>query len=178
MTGPKRRSRSLAWLGAILILASVLIFAANSLFPDQTEKYTGRAKVSISHTIAKARGQEHPTVTLGASGGKQLLDACDGTFTRILAYEQGGSLPTYAAHNNCKGDVILPVELGDTIEVKDRGLFEVTDVRVVPKFWSTTDDILGLDGELMLQTCYYGENRMKFLALTPLDPSASGEPNS
>ena len=165
--------------GVLFVALGLSIVAACLVFPASTEKYIGRAKVAIDSSLAEARGQEYITVTIGAKGGKALLDACDGTFPRIIAYELSGAPPTYAAHNNCKGDVILPAEVGDLIAITNLGMYQVRDLRVVPKLWSTTDDLLGLEGELLLQTCYYGENRMKFLALVPVqddpyDDFASG----
>lgn len=46
---------------------------------------------------------------------------------------------------------------------------EAFDVRNTPKVWPTIDDLVGIEGSFALQTCYYGEDRMKFIGLEPVD---------
>lgn len=75
-----------------------------------------------------------------------------------------------SAHNNCRGDVILPIVVGDRVEIEGRGVFEVTDSRDTRKK-ATSDEVSDMNGEILLQTCYYREDRMKFLALTPTSDS-------
>ena len=108
-------------------------------------------------------------------GGKRELDRCDGTFIEMGSYETEGLQPVYAAHNNCKGDVILPLNTGDIVEVKGRGLHTITDIRYTKKTWSTTDDIMDMTGDFIVQSCFYGENRMKFMGLTPVDQQPTGD---
>ena len=47
----------------------------------------------------------------------------------------------------------------------------VIDIRYTPKIWATTEDLIGLQGELALQTCFYGEDRMKFIGLVKVEDS-------
>lgn len=45
------------------------------------------------------------------------------------------------------------------------GLYEVVDIRHTSKVWSSTDDLVGLRGDLALQSCFYGQDQMKFVGL-------------
>lgn len=115
-------------------------------------------------------------VTLGVTGGQVELDRCDGTFTHTDLYGTTQP-PVWAAHNNCGGDVILPWETGQEIAVTLDGVvttYRVVETRDTPKKGATTADLAGIGGELLLQTCYYGQNRMKFLALEPVPADSSG----
>lgn len=47
-------------------------------------------------------------------------------------------------------------------------MYEVVDIRHTPQVWATFEDIEGLNGELALQTCFYGEDKMKFVGLRPV----------
>ncbi|WP_025104763.1 hypothetical protein [Microbacterium paraoxydans] len=108
-------------------------------------------------------------VTLGATGGEAELDRCDQTFTHIVAY--GTDLPpVWAAHNDCGGDVILPWSVGQEITLAVDGAlstYTIVDARDTRKNGATTDDLTGITGDLVLQTCYYGQDRMKFIGLSP-----------
>jgi hypothetical protein len=76
----------------------------------------------------------------------------------------------WAAHNNCGGDVLLPWEEGQRIQFEgDDQVYEVVDIRYTPKIWASTSDLVGLGGELALQSCFYGEDRMKFIGLDPVE---------
>ena len=77
---------------------------------------------------------------------------------------------TAAAHNNCGGDVLLPWDEGQQIQIEGRDeVYEVIDIRYTSKIWASTDDLVGLQGDLALQTCFYGEDRMKFVGLEVVD---------
>jgi len=114
-----------------------------------------------------------PTVRLGAEGDERFLDRCDGTFTRILAYEQSpGILPTWAAHNGCDGDVILPLVVGDEIVIDDGeglGRYRVIDSRNTSKVWAAVSELEGMSGDFVLQTCLYGRPYMLFLGVERVD---------
>lgn len=124
---------------------------------------------------APATTSTEAVVTLGVVGGQAELDLCDGTFTHTDLYGTTQP-PVWAAHNNCGGDVILPWETGQEIAVSLNGTvttYRVVETRDTPKKGATTADLAGIGGELLLQTCYYGENRMKFLALSPVGTASS-----
>jgi hypothetical protein len=141
--------------------------------PGSMEYGYGQLKTSVTGTVNQARESisgDLPSVRLGTSGGVPELDRCDGTFTEMKSYERDGVPPVWAAHNNCSGDAMLPWELGQRVQMAgDDRVFEVVDVRDTPKTWATTEDLLGLGGEFALQTCFYGEDRMKFVGLAVVD---------
>ncbi|WP_424468087.1 hypothetical protein [Pseudoclavibacter helvolus] len=112
-----------------------------------------------------------PSVRLGDLGSEALMDACDGSFPQLESYAaQDGLQPVYAAHNGCGGDVILPWSVGERVEVVaadgSASVYVVSDFRDVAKFGSSTRDVLGLTGSLLLQTCHWGDPQMRFVALT------------
>ena len=173
MTEKKRSGRFLTILGILLLTMGLGLTLFAIFLPQEAEKIAGEARIATGQAVMKAQGKKHPTVRLGVRGGKPELNRCDGTFIEMASYETEGLQPVYAAHNNCKGEVVLPLKLGEKIKVKDRGMYRITDIRYTKKTWSTTDEILDMDGELILQSCFYGENRMKFIAITPVDQPES-----
>jgi hypothetical protein len=44
--------------------------------------------------------------------------------------------------------------------------YEVVEVRDIDKTWSSTADLVGLEGDLALQTCFYGRQLMSFVGLS------------
>ncbi|WP_454860953.1 hypothetical protein [Promicromonospora soli] len=84
----------------------------------------------------------------------------------MKSYAHDDVPPVWAAHNSCDGDAILPWETGQNIRIEGSDqVYEIVDIRYTPKIWATTHDLVGLDGDLTLQTCFYGEDRMKFIGL-------------
>jgi len=164
----RRRLARLATLGAIVgVVLGVGTITTLTVFPEQSEQLYG----AVQRDVGQFRNDvlhELPAVELGASGGTSELDRCDHTFTEMLSYETDGVPPVWAAHNNCGGDVVLPWEIGQQVEVAHDGtteLYVVVDIRVTPKTWATTDDLIGITGDFALQSCFYGENRMRFVGL-------------
>ena len=135
---------------------------------EVVERSYGVVQQEINRVKADVWG-ETPSVILGAEGGAAELARADGTFTHMLSYEHPGVPPVWAAHNNAGGDTILTLEVGDRIRVTmpDRTVvhYVVSDVRITGKHWVTTEALIGLGGELALQTCFYGDPRMKFIGL-------------
>lgn len=175
---PSGAERVLGLLARFLLVCAVgslVVFVGVPALVGQQrlEQWYGRSVTTIGEWRLDVTG-EHPVVVLGASGGQVELDRCDGTFTHLHSYDRDDIAHVWAAHNTCSGDVVLPREIGDRIEVRRAGtatLYEVVDARDLPKTWSTTDDLLGLRGELILQTCYFGEQRMRFIGLERLGPA-------
>lgn len=96
------------------------------------------------------------------------MNWCDGRFIEMKSYQISGVLPVYAAHNNCGGDIILNWELGDHVKIAgSETIYEVVEERHTKK-WGNVGSLRGAQGELLLQTCYYGQDRMRFLALAPV----------
>ena len=162
-------SIALVTLGAVFLGASV--FA-----PDLVDRTTGDIKVAVQKQLHQLLApDELPEIRLGGEGGMVELDHCDGTFTEMITYRIEGVPPLFAAHNNCGGDVILGWELGQRVRVAGSDtVYEVVEERHTPK-WSNIDALVGMSGEFMVQTCFYGENRMRFLALAPAESSSEGD---
>ncbi|OAN39206.1 hypothetical protein [Microbacterium sp. H83] len=166
-------SLTLVGVGASFLVASIVA-------PDAVDRITGGIKVAAAQQLREilAPGQL-PEIRLGGEGGMRELDRCDGTFTEMTSYRIDGVPPLFAAHNNCGGDVILGWEIGQRVTVEGSDIvYEVVEERHTPK-WSNIEELVGMSGEFMVQTCFYGENRMRFLALAPADPvSVDGQGSS
>lgn len=172
--GPRKKPRRIlrclvAVIASLFVIVGVGIGVAALLWPDEVEKAYGDVQISIGQWRAEATG-EVPLAVLGEAGGKGLVDQCDGTFTEMKSYEREDVPPVWAAHNNCRGDVILPLELGDEIDLEHGGdvtRYVVVDIRETAKVWVTTEALIGLQGDLALQSCYFGgtDVPMKFVGL-------------
>lgn len=162
-----RLSTAVTVIGCGLVVGGVAIGGLGLVAPATVERLYGEARQSITELQTSITG-ELPRVRLGASGGIPELDRCDGTFTEMKSYEGTGRVPpVWAAHNACGGDVTLPWQIGQLVTIDDSGdTYEVVEVRDTAKRWVTTEALLDLKGDLALQTCYYGEERMKFVGLT------------
>lgn len=176
------------WVKAGVAMVLTAGVATVTIFTIQTlQAPSSSAAATDTQTTAPSPPPETPdatapsptsapaAVTLGVVGGQAELDLCDGTFTHTDLYGTSQP-PVWAAHNNCGGDVILPWETGQEIAVSFDGtvtMYRVVETRDTPKKGATTEDLAGIGGELLLQTCYYGENRMKFLALSPVGTASS-----
>ena len=173
MARKKRGGIVLGALGGLLIVGGGALLAGILLQPEAVEKVYGETKTKVQDTVASVQQNvfdELPTVTIGATGGIAEVDRCDGTFTIMTSYEGEGIPETAAAHNNCGGDVLLPWDEGQQIQIEGRDeVYEVIDIRYTSKIWASTDDLVGLQGDLALQTCFYGEDRMKFVGLEVVD---------
>lgn len=170
-----RRSRgriALAVVSIALFLLAAAILVAMVFFPTQTERLVGEAKVEVEKAAAAASNQT-PTITLGPEGGTRALDDAEsGTFIEMVGYRMEGVPSVYAAHNNRGGDIILGWELNQTVHVVDsttgtEGDYIVVEERFTKK-WSNIDELVGMRGPITVQTCYYGEDRMRFLSLVPV----------
>ncbi|MBP2436908.1 hypothetical protein [Microbacterium amylolyticum] len=169
MARKKRGGTVVTALGIALLTVGAVVLGATLLMPEQTERIYGQAKTQVNQVVDDVREQvleEYPTVRLGVEGGMAELDSCDGTFTIMTSYEREGVPTTAAAHNNCGGDVLLPWDEGQRINIDGLdGVYEIVDIRYTSKIWSSTDDLVGLQGDIALQSCFYGEDRMKFIGL-------------
>lgn len=171
-------------LGALLMVAGLALGTTAMVAPEKAEKVYGDMKVQggqvvdrvVETVTEKATGErQYPTVRLGASSSDiKVLNRCDGSFFGMLGYQDSNHIiPVYAAHNNCGGDILLPWKVGTQVRVEGKGIYEVVDIRETKKRWpngqkGSTDELVGLRGEFALQSCFYGENRMKFVGLSPV----------
>jgi hypothetical protein len=153
-------------MGGILIVIGVTAGTLQFVWPEGADRAYGVVRAGVVELEA-ALDPALPAVRLSGPGDVAALDSCDGSFVEMTSYGTE-IIPVYAAHNNCGGDEIHPWGVGQRVHVEGQtDTFVVVDVRDTPKKWVTTDALIGLDGSFALQTCYYGENRMKFVALEP-----------
>lgn len=159
-------------LGGALMAAGAGVLILTLTAPQAIEQGYGHVRETIndvSASVSEAQGVL-PSVALGVQGGQDELDWCDGTFIEMVSYQSAEHVPpVYAAHNNCGGDVVLNWTVGTQLTIDGHpGTYEVVEVRNTEKHWVTTDELVGLQGELALQSCFYGENRMQFVGLEPV----------
>ena len=173
----RRRALGLLVPSILLVVLGISFLAASILAPDAVERVTGDLKVAAQKTWHELLAPDQlPQITLGVEGGMVELDRCDGTFTEMVSYRVDGVPPLFAAHNNCGGDVILGWEIGQRVAVAGSDVvYQVVEERHTPK-WSEVEQLVGMSGEFMVQTCLYGENRMRFLALAPVDSAVPADP--
>lgn len=173
---PPRRRIGLLVPSILLVGVGAVLLAASVMVPDLVDKVTGDVKVSVLKHLGQVFAPDDlPSIRLGAEGGMVELDRCDGSFTEMVSYRIDDVLPLFAAHNDCGGDVILGWDLGQRVMVDGSDVvYEVVEERHTPK-WSDVEELAGMSGEFMVQTCFYGENRMRFLSLAPVDPAASAD---
>lgn len=177
-------------VGVSLVCAGLVVTAGTLFASEQVEGVYAAAKQTAQRgwddTTQAVTGNPTRSVALGAAGVESDLDRCDGTFTQLTEYAVSGAEvpPVWAAHNSCGGDVILSWELGDRVTLTGHGaeandltgqVFEVVEVRHAPKYGGDVSVLDGMDGELVVQSCYYRpDTRMRFLALAPL-PATEAE---
>lgn len=166
----KPRRTALTTVGAAIVAAAFAVGTTTIVAPEVVERAYGVVQVTVAKVVNSVA---LPEARLGATGGQRELDRFDGTFTRMVAYDREGVPPVWAAHNNAGGDVVLPLEIGDEIVVMDAGgaasIHRVVDVRVTAKYGVTSEELVGLGGDVALQSCFFGEPRMRFVGLQPVD---------
>jgi hypothetical protein len=146
------------------------VLTAGTIAPESVEAAWGSVR-SVVVSAPEALTGALPEIALGISGTAENLDTCDGTFTEMLEYRNPAAPPVWAAHNNCGGDVILPWSEGQRFLIGDN-VYEVIEVRNLPKFTSSAGDLTGLAGEIALQTCLFGQPVMTFLGASPVRAEA------
>lgn len=100
-------------------------------------------------------------VTIVNSGGQEAVNACAGGLTRW--FENVDGKPYYPIHRGCGGTPILSLHLGDRVLV-DGTPWLVTDSRDVAR-GATYAEAAGLDGQILVQTCYPDPSVMRIVAL-------------
>lgn len=175
----RRGGRALLVAALVLVAAGVALSLASALVPDVVDRVTGEAKVAVDTQLRRVLSpDELPVIRLGGEGGIRDLDHCDGTFTEMVSYRTDEVLPLFAAHNFCGGDAILGWEIGQRVRVAGSDtVYEVIAERRTVK-WADARLLRGMPGEFLLQTCFYGQNLMRFVALAPVPGRADGSPES
>lgn len=165
----RSRSSAVRAIGCLLVAAAGMsLLACTWMAPREIERVLGPMKVAVQAAAQDVIASDHlPQITLGSGGGTRELDACSGAFIEMVAYRGDAVPPLYAAHNNCGGDIILGWQLGTKVQITGSDIvYEVVDERRTSK-GAPIDALFGIGGELLVQTCFYGEDTMRFLALAP-----------
>lgn len=161
MTGGGRRRSAFPTVGGVLLALGAAILSAGAIAPQSVESAWGHIR-AVAVATPQALTGVLPEVSLGRPGTAEDLDACDGTFTKMIEYNNPDAPPVWAAHNSCGGDAILPWGEGQQFLI-DGDRYVVLEVRHLPKFTSTSDDLAGLQGDIALQTCLYGKPLIAFI---------------
>lgn len=191
---PRKKVHKSLWIillamGGLMMLAGVSIIAIffipeNSLPPTIKEEVK-KIQTEISKTVDEASNRGEMAITVGHIGGAAELELCDGTFTQVISYEEGGLQPTFLAHNGCGGSPVLYAELGSIVKVTSiEGVtkeYKVVSERILPQIGSYASDVVGLEGDILLQTCYWDWETMRFIGLESLEEKKTDkapEPNT
>jgi hypothetical protein len=167
----RRVRRVLGIASALLVGMGLAVLAAGIVAPEMTERVAGTVKVAVQQATNDVTGTR-PTITLGGSGGRHALDTAGrGEFVEMTGYRREGVPPVYAAHNVRGGDVILGWSPGQRVDVRDAATGTITqhvfvEERMTPR-WGDSDQLVGMSGSIVLQTCLYGSSRMRFVSLVP-----------
>ena len=114
-------------------------------------------------------------ISLGRWGGTREVDSCDGKFIGLSEYRRmEGLQDTYAAHNRCNGDQILYLGRGDTLFI-DGVEYRVTDLRDLRKRNSKISELVGIEGEIILQSCFYNSLWMRFVGVEKVETNTTTE---
>lgn len=171
----RRGGRVLLLVSVVLVVLGLVLSLASAFAPEAVDRVTGEAKVAIATQLRTLFAPDDlPVVRLGDEGQIRDLDDCDGTFTEMVSYRLDGVPPLYAAHNYCGGDAILGWDIGQHVRVAGSDtVYEVVEERRTVK-WADAHLLQGMRGEFLLQTCFHGQNLMRFVGLEPVDTRALG----
>ncbi len=176
----KKRKRFRVWgvISGVLVVGLIAVGVAGlistAVAPEWTEEVVGNAVAQVQQTAVDAGVTPPPLLTLAGPGGQAELDRCDGTWTQMVQYIEGGvPQPVHSAHNGCGGNPLLTLEMGGTIDVRQLDgtvvTYQAVDERRVAQVGTTTADIMGMGGDLILQTCFWDNATMRFLGLSPVE---------
>ena len=176
----KRRKRFRVWgvISGVLVVGLIAVGVAGlistAVAPEWTEEVVGNAVAQVQQTAVDAGVTPPPLLTLAGPGGQAELDRCDGTWTQMVQYIEGGvPQPVHSAHNGCGGNPLLTLEMGGTIDVRQLDgtvvTYQAVDERRVAQVGTTTADIMGMGGDLILQTCFWDNATMRFVGLSPVE---------
>ena len=184
---PKQHLRPiLRWtltvVGFLFVIIGVFVIVGGKVAPEFTEKYVQGVKVQVQKHVNKATknitelfsSEEVVPITLKVegSGGKRELDTAKGYFVELVDYNKVADVPVvYAQHNSLGGDVILTLNIGDKVNVV--GLGDLDGQYVFEKELKTSkkikvSELTPLNNYIVFQTCFYGEDSMRFIGLSPI----------
>ena len=109
------------------------------------------------------------SVSIDTRGHQAEIDQC--LWVRM---DVGGHAPIVGAHNYCGGGVVLDMALGDVVTLAGTeldGAYVVSDARDARAGDAAAAAIDGVEGQVILQTCYWGGNgRVRLVGLVLLAP--------
>lgn len=98
------------------------------------------------------------SIGISAFGWQNELDACQWVLMDMAAEVP---LPIVAAHNYCGGGVVLDMQIGDSVTLGGYGYdgtYVVTGDRDASAGGSAAAAVSGMDGDVILQTCYWNDD--------------------
>jgi len=121
--------------------------------------------VNAHETKAASQADDFEWSTFIANtGGQEAVDLCAGGLTDMTALVGLDHQRYYPIHNQCGGEPILRLQVGDDVFIAGLGKFVVSGYRVVNR-GDTTDALDGLGGSVLVQTCYDVGPEMRVVAL-------------
>lgn len=109
------------------------------------------------------------SVDVSASGGRAELDKCS-DWTHLQGFTTTAAIPQpiLAAHNRCGGDVVLGMAVGDEVLISGEsspGVYTVSGFFDTSYSPTPEDFASKASGDVLLQTCFYGRQEMRFAVL-------------
>jgi hypothetical protein len=109
---------------------------------------------------------ERYDVHVDTSGYQAELDRC--LWVRM---DIGATAPIIGAHNTCGGDVVLDMQIGDSVRLSGEGVdgsYVVVGARDARRGQNAFDATEGMSAAVILQTCHWEGDGVRLLALVPV----------
>ncbi len=123
---------------------------------------------------APSRAQRHDAIQVATRGFQVELDNC-----QWVRMDIGAVAPIVGAHNYCDGDLVLQLEPLDLVTITGTDLdgdYQVSGSRDAQAGDDAATATAGLDADILLQTCYWGDAGLRLVALDRVDLSLSPTP--
>lgn len=167
----KKISVTFLTIGSLLIVFLTLYFFLEDEIRAEYKKQEA-ALINVQPLPDERNGETGNNVTVrqytvhvSNMGGDPEMDLCADGFTEMTTYTTLEPKRLLSQHNRCGGDIVLPMLIGDHVIIENEGEYVITDLKDTPK-QSTVDAIKNMNGDVLLQSCYYEGDKMKFVALT------------
>jgi hypothetical protein len=124
---------------------------------------------SLPQTGTPAATQQHFSIAVATRGYQAELDQC-----QWVRMDVGAVAPIVGAHNFCHGDMVLAMQPGDLVAITGTDLdgdYQVTGSRDAHAGDNAATATSGLTADLILQTCYWGDNGLRLVTLRQVDLS-------
>ena len=99
--------------------------------------------------------------------GQAAVDQCAGGVTYSPEISKILGMEYYPIHRSCGGTPILSLQERQLVRIDGLGTYWVVDSRDVNQ-GDTTDVLIGMGGEIVVQTCYPYSTRMRVVGLEPI----------